>query len=142
MHLSFPGAPRVFEMQLMPALLLQLRVNEFADAEAVEADTTSGAAINTTMPPSVTDNATDAPLPSAGDDRQAGGIAVECGSDAVGVEANEEGDGETEPMPTPSADDRERLRTWGMDWGVVAVWCCPRSCDVSFEEHAVVQLPV
>ncbi|CAM9527729.1 unnamed protein product [Hapterophycus canaliculatus] len=45
-------------------------------------------------------------------------------------------------MPRPSAEERERLRTLGMDWGVVAVWSCPRSCENSYEECVVVQLPV
>lgn len=64
--------------------------------------------------------------------------------DGMGGEGSddEEGGGGDNVPPAPSADDRERLRTWGMDWGVVTVWCCPRSCNLSYEETVVVQPPI
>ena len=38
--------------------------------------------------------------------------------------------------------DRMTKLIGGMDWGVVTVWSCPRSCEQSTEEVVFVQAPV
>lgn len=158
---SFPGAARVFEMQLMPALLLELHVNDFADQEAGGAgtkprtdtkghsnaeeaagDTASNEA--TAKPPAMDQVEGPSPEPAGKDTDSLRGVVRKPGGDeGEGVAMGEHGDGDSKPMvPTPSAEERDRLRTWGMDWGVVAVWTCPRSCEASYEEHVTVQMPV
>lgn len=165
---AFPteGATRLFEMQLMPALLLQLQIYDLAGLQELpqqgdansslsnQAHNVANSAPSRTTPTSAAGPAEGGALtPSSADDANSSstdptGVAQEGGDGASTGELplkNEEGDREereTTPMPTPSVEDRERLRTWGMDWGVVGVWSCPRSCDVSCEECVVVQLPV
>lgn len=154
---AVPGASRVFEMQLMPSLLLQLRVNDLADRERSEPDKTPGsdtkklfatreadgnkndAKASVLSPAGLTENPTAWPI--EGD--ASTGVAEAQGGGRNGMPKGEEGDGDAEPVvPIPTAEERERLTTWGMDWGVVAVWSCPRSCESSHEECVVVQLPV
>lgn len=162
---AFPtGATRVFEMQLMPALLLQLKANDLADREPMEQQGENSSATpadpvpknKTTFSNEAADgekNAINSAPPSVTPKRAAstaqsddnGTIGVPQSEAAGGAVKREEGDGEDAEMtamPTPSAEELERLRTRGMDWGVVGVWCCPRSCDVSCEECVVVQMPV
>ena len=158
---AFPGAARVFEMQLMPALLLELQVNDFADQETGGADSkprpeTKGrshaeeaggdtASTEATAKPSLVDQAgVPSPEPTGkGTDSLKGVVRKPGGNEGEGVAMGEHGDGDSKPMaPTPSAEERDRLRTWGMDWGVVAVWSCPKSCEASCEEHVSVQMPV
>lgn len=152
------GATRLFEMQLMPALLLQLQVNDLAGQETppgaddanvgVSNDAHSGAKNAPGWTTPAANRAEGGVLTSsAGDGIDSTGVARDGrGGTATGELKREEGDREdgeaAVAMPTPSAEDRERLRTWGMDWGVVGVWSCPSSCDVSCEECVVVQLPV
>ncbi|CAM9745356.1 unnamed protein product [Scytosiphon promiscuus] len=133
------GATRVFEMQLMPALLLQLNVNDLAERESSERQAGNGKSCEPdgNRTPARTDHEANGdkgrrkstPEPPAS---ARGGIDVSArcpsGANPEGVRAE--------------SVDRERLRTLGMDWGVVAVWSCPRSCEESFEEYVVVQLPV
>eukprot|EP00752_Nemacystus_decipiens_P002854 g2658.t1 len=156
------GATRLFEMQLMPALLLQLQVNDLAGHETPpEQDDANVGVLN-----GAHEDAKNAPgwlatpLSAAGNP-SGGGVLTPPAYDSVdpngatqegrgvtttGKLENEEGDreegGAAVMMRTPSAEDRERLRTRGMDWGVVGIWSCPSSCDVSCEECVVVQLPV
>lgn len=127
------GAARVFEMQLMPALLLHLRVNDFAEQETF-GEKKSDSDCNVTEVSSDTgrDKA------SLGPTCQEGGRYGR--SDIAGDDSNEGSDSYLRPALI--GEERERLRTWGMDWGVVAIWSCPISCEVSCEEFAVVQLPV
>lgn len=158
---AFPGAARVFEMQLMPALLLELRVNDFADQETGGADSkprpeTKGlsnveeaggdtASNEATAKPCLIDQVeVPSPEPTGKDTDSLRGVVRKPGGDeGEGVALGERGDGDSKPMvPTPNAEGRDRLRTWGMDWGVVAVWSCPRSCEASYEEHVSVQMPV
>ncbi len=162
-YFSTQGAARVFEMQLMPALLLQLRVSGRGDREPPDQGPEEPSSPPPRPRPSplpVGDDKTDAgptTAPSAAGRRNKGGGPAEAGperggrerSEGRGLEDEEEGDGQGAEaaagvvvMPTPSAEERERLRTRGMDWGVVGVWCCPRSCQESCEESVVVQLPV
>lgn len=161
------GATRVFEMQLMPALLLQLQANDLADREPIEQQGESNTADDSDPKNKNTfsneadgeKNATNSTTPSAAahqpkraartpssDDNDLNGVAqVEGGGEMTGAVKSEEDDregAETTAMPTPSAEECERLRTRGMDWGVVGVWSCPRSCEVSCEERVVVQLPI
>lgn len=175
---AFPGATRVFEMQLMPALLLQLRVNELAERERAERQPTNGECCR---PPGTNRNSTRArdeadsgekgygksPSPAVVNSARGGDLLAiprssegsspkgvrrengggrEAGASVRGHQDDEPGEEEEEaghtPMPTPTAEERERVTTWGMDWGVVAVWSCPTSCDVSSEESVIVQRPV
>eukprot|EP00903_Cladosiphon_okamuranus_P014302 g13284.t1 len=157
------GAARLFEMQLMPALLLQLQVNNLAGqqhpAEQEKASSrVSGEAQDDVenprrLTPSSAANqagAGGASVPSADRSINLTGAAQEDRGDSSAlrglknkdIDREEGGEVEAVVMPTPSAEDLERLRTWGMDWGVVGVWSCPGSCDVSCEECVVVQLPV
>lgn len=159
----------MFEMQLMPALLLQLNVNDLAERETngrqVDKGKTRGAdgsrsaartehGINgdeirkdSTAPPTATARENGGSPARQIDPKgiRQEGVGKEREWPGVrGKEDDEEGEEEagSPKMPTPSAEERERLRTLGMDWGVVAVWSCPRSCEVSNEECVVVQLPV
>lgn len=144
----------MFEMQLMPALLLQLQVNDLASQETPEQydanSSLSKRAENNSPGRTAQAEGVVAPTPSAGGGTGTTGVVAQerRGGTATAGEENledEEGDreeGENAAMPAPSAEDRERLRTLGMDWGVVGVWSCPRSCDASCEECVVVQLPV
>lgn len=153
----------MFEMQLMPALLLQLKANDLADREPIEqqGDVSSATPVDpvpknkttfsnkaggdknaiTSAPPSVTPQRA-ASTPPSGDNGTIGIPKLEAAGGTAKSEEVDGEDAEKTAMPTPSAEERERLRTRGMDWGVVGVWSCPRSCDVSREECVVVQLPV
>ncbi|CAM9245974.1 unnamed protein product [Ectocarpus fasciculatus] len=162
------GATRVFEMQLMPALLLQLRVNDLAERETgsreegsnttcsgpeakkvstisreADGDDSSSNARESISPPAVAVQPKGA-APTRSTDEH--GVVPGDGSGGmvgIGVSGEEDDDAtETTMMPIPSVEERERLRTLGMDWGVVAVWSCPKSCSISCEECVVVQLPV
>lgn len=121
-------------MQLMPALLLHLRVNDFAEQETY-GENKSDPDCNATKISSDT-----------GRDKASLGLncqergRYERRSDIAGDGSNEASDSDSRPVLID--EERERLRTWGMDWGVVAIWSCPTSCEVSCEEFAVVQLPV
>ena len=154
---AFPGAARVFEMQLMPALLLELQVNAFADEETGgtgskprpdtkgHSNAEEAAGNKATAKPSVVDQTErPSPEPTGKHIDSLKGVARKPGSDeGEGVAMGEHSDGDSKPMVlTPSAEERDRLRTWGMDWGVVAVWTCPRSCEASCEEYVTVQMPV
>ena len=158
---AFPGAARVFEMQLMPALLLELQVNDFADREtggpggeprpdtkvhsSAEESSGDAASNEATAGPSATDQ-TAGPSPglTGNHDDSLRGVERKPGGDEGGrVAMGEHGDRNSKPrIPIPNAEERDRLRTWGMDWGVVAVWSCPTSCEASYEEHVTVQMPV
>lgn len=160
---AYPGAARVFEMQLMPALLLELQVNNFADQEPgggsgkprpdtkghSNAEDAGGggdiASKEATARPSAIDQAEDpSPRPTGKDgDNPRGVVRKPEREEGGGVAMGEHGDGDSKSIiPTPSAEERDRLRTWGMDWGVVAVWTCPRSCEASYEEHVTIQMSV
>lgn len=145
--LLWPGATRVFEMQLMPALLLGLRVNEFAEPGEIA---THDDTVELKKIAAEEKDGIDSPVKSVGSHGpEAKSLGGEQGgskgsSDGIEEEGGDGGDGEGEggAPPAPSAEDQERLKTWGMDWGVVAVWSCPVSCDLSCEEAVVVQPPV
>ncbi|CBN79864.1 conserved unknown protein [Ectocarpus siliculosus] len=160
------GATRVFEMQLMPALLLQLQVNDLAERETGSLEGGSPATFsgleskkistlsqvadghdNNNTLKSITPSAVAVQPKGAASTRSTDehGVAQGDGSGVlagIGVSGEEDEGNETTMMPTPSVEERERLRTLGMDWGVVAIWSCPRSCSISCEECVVVQLPV
>lgn len=147
----------------MPALLLQLQVNNLAGRqdprEQDDADcrvsneaqddaynapgwpTPSSAANHAEVCGALTPSADPSINPTGAAQKGRGGGSPMGGLKDEGGDREEEGESAV-AMPTPSAEDRERLRTWGMDWGVVGVWSCPNSCDVSCEECVVVQLPV
>ncbi|CAM9809420.1 unnamed protein product [Ectocarpus sp. 8 AP-2014] len=160
------GATRVFEMQLMPALLLQLQVNDLAEREIGSREGGSPATFSGLESKKIStlsqeagghdnNNTLKSRTPSAVAVQPKGaastrstdehGVAQGDGSGVmagIGVSGEEDEGNETTMMPTPSVEERERLRTLGMDWGVVAIWSCPRSCSISCEECVVVQLPV
>lgn len=139
-------------MQLMPALLLQLQVNDFAEQEpnsesdenivgpvaikqAVARAAEHQKPLEVVLP--ALDKSKGGPSPPV--DGHGRSMAREQRYSASGDD--EDGESAT-TMPTPSTEKQERLKTLGMDWGLVAVWCCPRSCEASCEEVVVVQLPV
>lgn len=134
-------------MQLMPALLLGLRVNEFAEPEeTLKHDDLAGlkeiAAGEKRVTHSPVENMeSNGPVanPHGGTQgvSKGGSDYMESGGSGSGDEG-----GEGVAPPAPSAEDQERMKTWGMDWGVVAVWSCPVSCDLSCEGAVVVQPPV
>lgn len=148
----------------MPALLLQLQVNDLAERdtgsrrggssttcsglESKKISTFSQEADghdNNSIRKSVTPSAVVVQPKGAASTRSTDEHGVLRGDGIAGIRVSgeEDDDGtETTMMPTPSAEERERLRTLGMDWGVVAIWSCPRSCSISCEECVVVQLPV
>lgn len=125
----------------MPALLLELQVNAFAvpgDVEAREGvgadgDASHSRAKGESKAPRCASESAAANTPCS----EAVEHANKC--DEVDVASNDASGDEVEQVPLPSAEDRERLRTWGMDWGVVTVWCCPKSCELSFEEAVLIQ---
>lgn len=150
----------------MPALLLQLQVNDLAERETGSREGGSPATFsgleskkistlsqeadghdnNNTMK-SITPSAVAVQPKGNSSTRSTDehGVAQGDGSGVmagIGVSGEEDEGNETRMMPTPSVEERERLRTLGMDWGVVAIWSCPRSCSISCEECVVVQLPV
>lgn len=139
---SEPGAPRVFEMQLMPALLLGLQVNEFAAPDANDEPDGAGQVKETSrnvLSVGGSEKTLDrAPSTDGGVGRS---DPRHRPRDDDGSE-EDEGQDEAERMPVPSAQDQRRMRTWGMDWGVVTVWSCPQSCEMSCEEEVVVQQAV
>ena len=67
---------------------------------------------------------------------------------AAEVEGNGEDDAEEDGVRGGSLAAKERAGLpvaalpQGMDWGVLAVYSCPESCEQSQEEYAVVQVPV
>lgn len=155
----------MFEMQLMPALLLQLKANDLAEQEPIERQDENSATTpddpdreNTTTVSNEADGDKNAIISSthSATPKRAASTPPNDGSDPAGVPQVEGGettgavkseeddgeDGETAATPAPSNEERERLRMQGMDWGVVGVWSCPRSCEFSCEERVVVQLPV
>lgn len=142
----------MFEMQLMPALLLQLQVNDFAEQEPnsesdeniVRPDAIKQAvaqAAEGQKPVEVVMSALD--KSKGGRRPPADGHGRSIAREQCYTASGDDDDGESaRTVPTPSAEKQERLRTLGMDWGLVAVWCCPRSCEASCEEVVVVQLPI
>lgn len=109
----------------MPALLLHLRVNDFAERET----------------PGEMNSDTDRGKGSLGPTGQDPKECRRYGRGDIADDDSNEGP-DSDLRPVLIGEERERLRTWGMDWGVVAIWSCPTSCEASFEEFAVVQLPV
>lgn len=136
----------------MPALLLQLQVNDFAEREASgesDENVVRPDAIKKTVVQAAESQHTIEVVPSAIDKCKSGPLPQARGNEGGAVREHCDmvsGDDEDAQLaitvPTSSAEERERLRTWGMDWGLVTVWCCPRSCDASCEEVVAVQLPV
>lgn len=156
----------------MPALLLRLQVNNFAERppdqgqnngpqETTTDHTKKGDATTAEKIPGGGGRTHTAPPLAAGGGAAATSQAAEShgsgdkdlnenshqrlnndGVGTVGIGGGDDDGDIGERMPAPSAEEHERLRTWGMDWGVVTVWSCPHSCDLSCEEEVVVQLPV
>lgn len=139
----------------MPALLLQLQVNNFADPGTCEQDNTSAPDTSkrctaneavgdksTKMTPSAISEDKGSSIRPTDDCKLRRVVQEHEGGAARVVKGGQDDEDSERTMPTPTVEERERLRTWGMDWGVVAVWCCPRSCEGSCEEVVVVQLPV
>lgn len=156
-----PGAARVFEMQLMPALLLELQVNKYAVPEdGEERDVVEDGEGDPVR------RRADAGVKVGDDPPLDGGGRLMESRDSLGsvskkersYRKNDTDDGEgtggasddggdeirstTPVLPTPSRREYERVRTWGMDWGVVTIWSCPQSCNSSYQEEVVVQQAV
>lgn len=142
----------------MPALISDLKMSDFADREADQQSDTSGAthverghgaspntssSLNAEAPQSSVQQCNT--QASNNTDPRRGVSECPRGTMTATQSKDEEGsdDGRADvETSTPTAEDRERLRTWGMDWGVVAVWSCPASCETGFEEFVRIQLPV
>lgn len=137
-------------MQLMPALLLGLRVNDFAEARQNNRgngrDTVVRADRAMVESNRVSNNSNKSaehvgPHGREGNTLEKQQERLKPGSRDLVDGGGGSGDEEGVP-PSPSAEERRKLETWGMDWGVVTVWSCPSSCDLSCEEAVVVQPPV
>ncbi|CAM9737577.1 unnamed protein product [Choristocarpus tenellus] len=151
-----PGAMRVFEMQLMPALLFKMGVEKYATqgnsgAKVPQEGEGScklpeGESIGDLVVKGVSSTSLKAVVSTTCDsfcsrDAQPQG---DCGQSEEGDGVEEEGVVEEEDkarVPAPSAAQHEEMRVKGMDWGVVGVWSCPLSCNKSFEECVIVQPP-
>ncbi|CAM9461481.1 unnamed protein product, partial [Phaeothamnion confervicola] len=155
------GAPRVFEMQLMPALLLALRVDEAAATGSSGEDgggrygCTGGAA--GTVGEGITGSAANGSGGAGGEDAacQRDVEKRNCASSDTGGDSDNESESGSatglaaadaaseviaEAGPSaPTAAAVARVTSRGMEWGVVAVWSCAASCDESVEEVAIAQ---
>lgn len=140
-------------MQLMPAMLLQLRANDFAEREICKPPNSSAPSTDTTSCADGSDGekstsalgqATESLSRPKGINFRRTEIEEKRGRDSAQMvgEGDESDEDEEHALPVPSAEEYERLKTWGMDWGVVGIWSCPGSCEASCEEFALVQLPV
>lgn len=150
-------------MQLMPALLLELQVNKYAvpdddeerdvvgDGEGDPVLRRADAGVKVGDDPSLDTGGrlmgSRDGLGSVSEKERSyrGKNDADDGERTGGASDDEEEDemqSTTSALPTPSRRECERVRTWGMDWGVVTVWSCPRSCDSSYQEEVVVQRAV
>ncbi|CAM9871835.1 unnamed protein product, partial [Discosporangium mesarthrocarpum] len=155
------GADRVFEMQLMPALLFKMRVDEFAKQELKDNRADQSQVMTLQQHPTKGHS-----MESKGEEMMGrrsqpqggrysvnnshGQVNLKTGlghedepqeADISGLLEKDE-EGEVLPtVPVPTANQLEGVRVRGMEWGTVAVWCCPASCTSSFEEFVVVQPP-
>jgi hypothetical protein len=120
------GSPRRFELQLMPALLYLLDVDRHAPTAS---DLGAG---GWDQPPSVP--RVEGPRALDAD------VVVEGQGDQGDEEEGDEGEGglsrEREELRRMAAT---KLRSGGMDWGVVTVWSCEAACEQGKEEVVIVQ---
>ena len=108
------GARRVFEVQLMPAILT-LNVTVVNNVTGVVQKKS-----NMSLESSIKKNA------------------------AAGAGAGASAGNESAHYPQPTASQLEKLKSViddGLDFGVLSIWVCPNSCEASVSEAALVQVP-
>ena len=146
------GAPRLFECQLMPALLVALDVDAVALAATEAAPPAPSPPAAAAGDPGAGDNTTGAGAASGGAE---GGTFDHAAAEAAGGGG---GGGEGEVVDAAAAraalskaagltghgrpDARPDEACLGMDWGTVAVFSCAASCGAGGEEVVVVQPPL
>jgi hypothetical protein len=154
------GAARRFELQLMPALLFALRVDDHAALAAAQRPTacevgyTANGIGRILSSPAVPTAPGHTPVLDATgtDEGSKDKRASQCGLTADLQRAALQQRGRlaaTASLPkskAPIATATARLVTpttpMGMDWGAVAVFSCEMSCALSEEEHVAVNPPI
>lgn len=125
-------------MQLMPALLLHLPTGDLADSGEARSKLDAENQALTSTPRFATGGGPDTNVGcELQEAREASTSGVNLGADKGSSQQN--AGGASAGVLLSDVEQVSSVNFEGMDWGVVAIWCCPHSCEVSREEVVTVQ---